>query len=191
MDGVSVAFSAGNLATGDVNTGLTLTAANKLRKDHQIITADAIPVDVQLLGISRDTQDVILSSHDGRSTRTRTANLHNAEVAIDWLDGPTATAWHGSRPERMRLTLGEDYDETTVLLCEAAAGRRPTSCPSWRLRHLREDRERDRGGRPERQVYQVARRSRDTRREIRRRLRDRRGTTNLFTRSSSKSGPPT
>lgn len=121
-EGVSVAFPAGTFVTaGSPTCTVALVAGNALREDHQRIEADATPVDV-VPTWSRADLDVSHVSWQGNEQRVRAAILRNANIAIDHLSPAEYDLMSYMEAERHLLTLGEDYDETTVFAWKGYRG---------------------------------------------------------------------
>lgn len=118
-DGVYVAFAAGTFTTGTFT--VALVAGMVLRQDHQIIEADAAPVDV-VPRYGRTDLDVAHTSWRGIEQRARAAILRNADISIDYLDPASYDLLAYLESERHLFTLGEDYDETTVFCWKAQRG---------------------------------------------------------------------
>lgn len=118
---VYAAFAAGTFAAGRYFT-VALSPANALRYDHQIIVADSIPVDIAPTGFSRNVADLSHVSYDLRETITELGIGRDVGISVDWLDGANADRASYMESERHLVTLGEDYDETTVLLWRGVRG---------------------------------------------------------------------
>jgi len=121
-EGVSVAFAAGTFVTaGSPTFTVSLVAGNALRPNHQIIEADAAPVD-NIPTFSRQELDVSHVSWEGIEQRVRTAILRNVDVSVDFYDAANYDLAAYLEAERHLVTLGEDYDETTVFCWKGYRG---------------------------------------------------------------------
>jgi hypothetical protein len=116
-EGVYVAFGAGTVISGTFT--VALVAVNALRDDHQLLVADAAPVDI-FPTFSRTNMDPQFTSWKGNKARVRAAIMRDASISVDWLDSDHYDVMSYMESERHPVTLGEDYDDTTVLLWRAA-----------------------------------------------------------------------
>lgn len=122
-EGVSVSFAAGTFVTaGSPTFTVALVAGNEVGSFHQFISAVPEPVDVQVTGWSRQELDPSHVSWKGKEQRVRTAMLRNPSISVDSFDAASYDLISYLESERALVTLGEDYDASTVLLWRGFRG---------------------------------------------------------------------